>query len=153
MTQSPACLRIAQSAWHSLPICVTDPQSASDRELVQLDPFAQYVFGKSAGKKRDVDLLLKTVHAFLAEQADLAVPVSGVGIPVDSVFRPEMHALDRMLLLPLLFTDADGLYRCGLGTHKQRLQNISFYYVIHHLLRFRQSFCLCPFVIPGANIY
>ena len=65
--------------------------------------------------------MMQAVHALLPEQADLPVPVSGVGVPVDPVLRTEMNARDRVLLLPLLFADADGLDACGLCAHGQRI--------------------------------
>ena len=57
-----------------------DSELCPDREFVKLDPVAEDVFRKSAREERYADLLLQAIHALFAEQADLAVPVSRVGV-------------------------------------------------------------------------
>ena len=99
----------------------TDAEFCPNREFVKLDPVAEDVFRKSAREERYADLLLQAIHALFAEQADLAVPVSRVGVSIDPVFRPQMDRFDRVLLLPLLFTDADSRDNSGLIAHEQCL--------------------------------
>ena len=85
--------------------------------IVQRDPLAKDVFREGAREERNADFLLQASHAFLPEQADLPVPVSGMGVAVDPVRRAQMRRLDQMLLLPLLFADTDGLDHGALLHH------------------------------------
>jgi hypothetical protein len=102
--------------------CSADAQFCPNRKLVKLDPFAQDVFGKSAWEKSGTDFLLQAIHTLLTKQADLPMPVTSVGIPVDPMFWPEMDTLDRVLLLPLLLTDTDGFDHGALYIHKRHLR-------------------------------
>ena len=99
-----------------------DAEFRADWKFIQDKPLAENVLGKYAGKEPNADFFLQSIHTLLPEQTDLAMPVSRVGVPVDSVLRTEMDRSNRMLLFALLFTDTDGFDHCGLIAHHQHPQ-------------------------------
>lgn len=93
-------------------------QLCADGELVKYDPFAQDIFCKCTGKKRDADLLLQFIYALLPEQADLSMPIPGMGVSVDAILWTQMNTIDRMFLLPFFLADADSFDDGGLIVQK-----------------------------------
>ena len=90
-----------------------DPKPAANGKLPQRDSFTPDVLGKSSRPQRNFRVLLHLVHAFLPQQADLPVPVSCVGVAVNSVCRAQVHRLHGMLLFSLSFADTNSPDYCA----------------------------------------
>ena len=64
---------------------LTDLKAAGDGQIAEIEPLHNEVFAK--GTVIDPDLLAEVLDLFGAEQADLTVPVSAVGVGLNAPFR------------------------------------------------------------------
>jgi hypothetical protein len=83
---------------------VIDLNTASDLNRGPIDAAGYYIFGKIAVFNLEITgFSAHGIDGFTAQQRDLAVPWSGMSIPVDTVVLYTHYLIHRALLHALLF--------------------------------------------------
>ena len=88
----------------------------ADGQRFQVQPTGVDIFGKHARIQGNGAGGAHGVHTLLGQEADLPVPVSGMGVTHDAVVQLQLDLRNGMLLGSFLFADIDG-YDRGQGTH------------------------------------
>ena len=81
-------------------------KSGSHRHGAKIHPFHQQILPKGSVLCHP-SFLVKRLHFLMGKQADLPMPVSGMGIPFDPKIFYEMPLRYRFFLRSLLFADTD----------------------------------------------